>query len=130
MVAAEMAGADMWKTGFIGVQLAATAYLLPYLWAFNPALILEGTLTAIVYVVTSCIAAGFLLAHSVTVLGNGKMGGWLSAIGMYGACIVVGSSTIWLGAENPSTLAVSAAGLGLVYAITRKIKVLDATPIG
>ena len=39
MVAAEMAGADMWKTGFIGVQLAATAYLLPYLWAFNPALI-------------------------------------------------------------------------------------------
>ena len=42
MVAAEMAGADMWKTGFIGVQLAATAYLLPYLWAFNPALLLEG----------------------------------------------------------------------------------------
>ena len=35
MVAAEMAGADMWKTGFIGVQLAATAYMLPYLWAFN-----------------------------------------------------------------------------------------------
>ena len=128
MVAAEMAGADMWKTGFIGVQLAATAYLLPYLWAFNPALILDGSTMAVVYVVTTCIAAGFLLAHSVTVLGRGKAGGWLAAIGMYAACLTVGSSTIWLGAENPATLAVAAAGLGLVYAITRTIKVLDPAP--
>ena len=125
MVAAEMAGADMWKTGFIGVQLAATAYLLPYLWAFNPALILDGTTMAIVYVVATCIAAGFLLAHSVTVLGSGKAGGWLAAAGMYAGCLVVGSSTIWLGDENPATLVVAAAGLGMVYFITRKIKVLD-----
>ena len=125
MVAAEMAGADMWKTGFIGVQLAATAYLLPYLWAFNPALILDGTTMAIVYVVATCIAAGFLLAHSVTVLGSGKAGGWLAAAGMYAGCLVVGSSTIWLGDENPVTLVVAAAGMGMVYFITRKIKVLD-----
>ena len=129
MVAAEMAGADMWKTGFIGVQLAATAYLLPYLWAFNPALILDGTTMAIVYVVATCIAAGFLLAHSVTVLGSGKAGGWLAAAGMYAGCLVVGSSTIWLGDENPATLVVAAAGLGMVYFITRKIKVLAPAPV-
>ena len=122
MVAAEMAGADMWKTGFIGVQLAATAYLLPYLWAFNPALILEGSNAAILYVVATAAAAGMLLAHSVTVLGRGNAGGWLAAIGMYAACLIVGSSTVWLGAENPATLAVAAAGLGLVYFVTRRIK--------
>ncbi|MFT7573563.1 MAG: TRAP transporter 4TM/12TM fusion protein [Paracoccaceae bacterium] len=125
MVAAEMAGADMWKTGFIGVQLAATAYLLPYLWAFNPALLLEGTTTAIIYGVTTAIAAGFLLAHSVTVLGTGNVIGWLSAIGMYVAALTVGSSTIWLGVENPLTLAVAAGGMALVYAITRTVKVLE-----
>ena len=70
-----MAGADMWKTGFIGVQLAATAYLLPYLWAFNPALILEGTTVAIIYAITTAVSGGFLLAHSVTVLGTGKIVG-------------------------------------------------------
>ena len=66
MVAAEMAGADMWKTGFIGVQLAATAYLLPYLWAFNPALILDGSTMAVVYVVTTCIAAGWAEGRPAT----------------------------------------------------------------
>lgn len=122
MVAAEMAGADMWKTGFIGVQLAATAYLLPYLWAFNPALLLEGSLMAIAYGIITCVSAGFLLAHSVTVFGRGDGAGWLSAIGMYAACLVVGSSTIWLGAESPYTLLVAAAGIGLVVMIVKRVK--------
>ena len=125
MVAAEMAGADMWKTGFIGVQLAATAYMLPYLWAFNPALLLQGSTVAIAYAIITCIAAGFLLAHSVTVLGTGNATGWLSAAGMYIAALTVGSSTIWLGVENPATLAVAAAGMGLVYFVTRRVKVLE-----
>lgn len=127
MVAAEMAGADMWKTGFIGVQLAATAYLLPYLWAFNPALLLDGTTVAIAYAITTAIAAGFLLAHSVTVLGIGNTVGWLSAIGMYIAALFVGSSTIWLGVENPLTLAVAAGGMVVVYLITKSVKVLEPT---
>lgn len=130
MVAAEMAGADMWKTGFIGVQLAATAYMLPYLWAFNPALILDGSTTAIIYVVATAISAGFLLAHSVTVLGKGQAGGWLSAIGMYAACLVVGSSTIWLGVENPANIAVAAAGLIGVFLITKRFKVGHAAEAG
>jgi TRAP transporter 4TM/12TM fusion protein len=125
MVAAEMAGADMWKTGFIGVQLAATAYLLPYLWAFNPALLLQGTTIAILFAITTAISAGFLLAHSVTVLGTGNAVGWLSAIGMYVAALTVGSSTIWLGVENPLTLVVAAAGMGVVYLITKSVKVLE-----
>jgi len=125
MVAAEMAGADMWKTGFIGVQLAATAYMLPYLWAFNPALLLQGTTVAIAYGIITCIAAGFLLAHSVTVLGTGNTMGWISAVGMYVAALIVGSSTIWLGVENPLTLAVAAGGLVIVYLITKTVKVLE-----
>lgn len=128
MVAAEMAGADMWKTGFVGVQLAATAYLLPYLWAFNPALLLEGTTVAIVYVIATCMSAGMLLAHTVTVLGSGNFAGWLSSIGMYAACLTVGSSTIWLGHESPLTLVVAAAGLVIVYLVTRSVKQVDVAP--
>jgi TRAP-type uncharacterized transport system fused permease subunit len=128
MVAAEMAGADMWKTGFIGVQLAASAYLLPFLWAFNPALLLEGSLIAIIYVVITAITAGFLLAHSVTVLGSGNAAGWAAAIGMYIACLVVGSSTIWISPESPLTLVVSAIGFALVYAVVKRVKVAELAP--
>ena len=125
MVAAEMAGADMWRTGFIGVQLAASAYLLPFLWAFNPALLLQGSLPAIIYVVITAITAGFLLAHSATVLGDGKAAGWAAAIGMYIACLVVGSSTIWIGPESPLTLVVAAIGLALVYSVMRRTRVTE-----
>ena len=128
MVAAEMAGADMWKTGFVGVQLAATAYLLPYLWAFNPALLLHGTVTEVVYVVISCVSAGFLLAHSVTVFGTGRFLGWCAAAGMYLACLVVGSSTLWLSEDSPLVLVVSALGFGAVYLITKRVRVLEAAP--
>ena len=126
MVAAEMAGADMWKTGFIGVQLAATAYLLPYLWAFNPALLLEGTTIAIAYVLITAVAGGFLLAHSVTVLGSGKISGWVYAVSMYVACLIVGSSTIWLGPENPVVLLVGGGSLVLVWFITKRVKIPSA----
>ena len=119
MVAAEMAGGDMWKTGLIGVQLAATAYLLPYLWAFNPALLLEGSLVQVIYAVVSAGAAGLLLAHSVTVFARGGRLGWLFGAGMYAACLVVGSSTIWLGPDSPLALVVAAAGCATVYAVLR-----------
>ena len=127
MVAAEMAGADMWRTGFIGVQLAATAYLLPYLWAFNPALLLDGSIIAITYAIATAISGGFLLAHSVTVLGLGGVTGWLSAIGMYITCLIVGSSTIWLGAENPTNIAVAVGGMVAVYLITKRFKAAALT---
>ena len=122
MVAAEMAGADMWKTGFIGVQLAATAYLLPYLWAFNPAMLLQGSLPSIIYAVSTAAAAGLLLANSVTVFGSGGTLAWVRSGLMYAACLVVGSSTIWLGPDSPLTLAVAAAGCVVVYGVVRRAR--------
>lgn len=119
MVAAEMAGGNMWKTGLIGVQLAATAYLLPYLWAFNPAVLLEGTLSQVICAVLSAGVAGLLLAHSVTVFARGGAQGFLFAAVMYLACLAVGSSTIWLGAEDPLVVAVAAAGVAFAWGALR-----------
>jgi len=46
---------------------------------------------------------------------------------MYVAALTVGSSTIWLGVENPLTLAVAAGGMGVVFLITKTVKVLEPT---
>ncbi len=120
MVAAGLAGSDMWRTGLIGVQLAAAAYLLPFLWVFNPALLFQGSWPAIVYVVTTAAAAGLLLAAAAsTPTRFGPAAGAGIAAALFAAALVVGSATIWLGAESPLTLLAAAAGVGAILLLRR-----------
>ena len=51
--AAAMARADFWKTGWTGMRLAISAYVVPFVFAFHPALILVGTWTDIVATVVT-----------------------------------------------------------------------------
>ena len=119
MVAAGIAGSDMWRTGLVGMQLAAAAYLLPFLWAFNPALVMEGSLVAVVYVSLTALAAGFLIAEAVITWGDGGLARIGLALFYFAAAIAVGGSTIWLGAESPLTLLAAAAGGGIAFAARR-----------
>ena len=119
MVAAGIAGSDMWRTGLVGVQLAAAAYLLPFLWAFNPALVMEGSWVAVVYVSLTALAAGFLIAEAVITWGDGGLARIGLALFYFAAAIAVGGSTIWLGAESPLTLLAAALGGGVAYLARR-----------
>jgi len=42
--AAAIAKADFWKTGWVGMRLGIVAYVVPFIFAFHPALIGHGTL--------------------------------------------------------------------------------------
>ncbi len=119
MVAAGIAGSDMWRTGLVGMQLAAAAYLLPFLWAFNPALVMEGSWVAVVYVGLTALAAGFLIAEAVITWGDGGIARIGLALFYFAAAIAVGGSTVWLGAESPLALPVAAAGGGIAYLARR-----------
>ncbi|MDF1774786.1 MAG: TRAP transporter fused permease subunit [Rhizobiaceae bacterium] len=89
--AATIAKSDMWSTGITGIKLAITAYLLPFVFAFNPALLMEGTWQEIAISVVTIIAAGFVLAE---VLANpDAYGGRLMRIVAFGLSIVIGAST-------------------------------------
>ena len=46
--AAAIARADFWKTGWTGMRLASVAYVVPFMFAFQPALILVGGVGEIV----------------------------------------------------------------------------------
>lgn len=43
ITAARLAGADPWRTSFEGIRLAWVAYVIPFLFAFSPELLLGGT---------------------------------------------------------------------------------------
>ncbi len=105
MVAAELAGSDMWRTGLVGVQLAITAYLLPFLWAFNPAILLDGTWQAIAIVILTSVVAGTMIGQSTLLLDRGGASGIAKAAAMFGAALLVGSATLWIGKETPLALA-------------------------
>lgn len=45
IAAAKISGSDMWKTSFLAMKLAWVAYVVPFLFAFSPELLLGGTAT-------------------------------------------------------------------------------------
>ncbi|NQV55992.1 MAG: TRAP transporter fused permease subunit [Rhodospirillales bacterium] len=116
MVAAGMAGSDMWRTGLVGMRLAVAAYLLPFLWAFNPALLFDGTPLAIFYAFVSAAVAGWILARGFQDFEPTSAIGILWPLLLLIGALFVGSSTIWFGQESLWAIALSVAGsLVLLY---------------
>jgi TRAP transporter 4TM/12TM fusion protein len=60
--AAAIAHSDFWKTGWTGMRLGIAAYVVPFVFALHPALILKGPLTEIVFAVIASAIGTFLLA--------------------------------------------------------------------
>ena len=60
-VAAAIAKADFWRTGWTGMRLAIAAYIVPFIFAFHPALILVGTATEIILAVLTASLGIFFL---------------------------------------------------------------------
>ena len=61
--AAAIAGADVWKTGWKAFQLGIAAYIVPYMFVFNPGLLLIGPTSEVV--VARCDVADRRLLFSV-----------------------------------------------------------------
>jgi TRAP transporter 4TM/12TM fusion protein len=119
MVAAQIAGSDMWRTGLVGLQLAAAAFLMPFLWVFNPALLLQGTTLEIVYVVITTVIAGIVIGQMTKVVGSGGMMGSFGVVGLLVAAIFIGGGTVWFGTTHPAALIPAAAAL--IILVTMRI---------
>lgn len=116
MVAAQLAGSDMWRTGLIGLQLAVAAFLMPFLWVFNPAFLLEGSWQEIAIVIFTVFSAG-LIVGQMTRLTGARIGGVMSILVLLALTIFVGGATIWFGQTNPIAIATGVAGIALVYGL-------------
>ena len=89
--AATIAGSDMWQTGLTGMRLAAVAYLLPFVFAFNPALLMYGTWLEVGVSAVLVAVAGHVLAEALSsarAFGGGGLR-WLAGA----LALAVGGST-------------------------------------
>ncbi len=85
-VAAAIAKANFWKTGWTGMRLAIAAYVVPFVFAFHPALILVGTAGEIILAVVTASLGVIMLGagcagYLFRPLGWGKRGIlWLASL--------------------------------------------------
>ncbi|MEO3388050.1 TRAP transporter fused permease subunit [Mesorhizobium sp. CAU 1741] len=99
-VAAGLAEADMWKTGWTGMRFSFVAYLVPFIWVYDPALLLDGTWFAIVLVFATTVAAIMLISRSM-MFRRTTLTSWAIYLGLWIGAIAVGLSPIYVGAESP-----------------------------
>ncbi len=89
-----MAGSSMWRTGIMGMQLAAAAYLLPFLWAFNPAVLLYGSWFACTVAIVTASVAALLFGRMVILYGHGGVVGAAASATTFALALLVGSSSL------------------------------------
>lgn len=97
-VAASLAGADFWRTGWAGMRLGVVAYVVPFIFVFHPAMLMKGTLTEILLAVATA-------SIGVVLMGIGLAGflfrplGWLAraTVTLAGLMLIPAPSTeLWI----------------------------------
>ena len=63
--AASLAQADLWKTGLAAFRIAIPGFLIPYVFVFNHALLLKGSLFEIVWVTATTAIGCFGLSAGI-----------------------------------------------------------------
>src|SRR5690606_12015380 len=114
-VAAGLAGADMWRTGWLGMRMSAMAALLPFLWAYDSALLLEGSWLGILIVCCTTMAALMLIARGVGVFRGSRRLVMVWGLLLAATVLAIGTSPVWLGHESLLALLAAALGFALYY---------------
>jgi TRAP transporter 4TM/12TM fusion protein len=95
-VAANLAEASMWQTSTTAIRLAAGGYLLPFLFVYDPALLLYGSWLEIGVALIAAATGGLLLAAALENGANGLFGlAWRGGLAV--AAAVTGLAPHWLG---------------------------------
>ncbi len=118
-VAAGIANADMWRTGWISMRMSIMAALLPFLWAYDPALLMQGSWLGIVIVCCTTVAAILLIARGVGEIRGNQVVVVGSAALLALVVAAVGTSPIWIGPESPLALVIAVGALVLYFFMPR-----------
>jgi TRAP transporter 4TM/12TM fusion protein len=92
-VAAGLAEASFWRTSVAALKLAAVAYVIPFLWIYNPAIILDGTPAQIAVTLALLVASAVLLARGLAAGPDARAAGLAQISAAAGVGLLLG----WMG---------------------------------
>ncbi|MCV0395977.1 MAG: TRAP transporter fused permease subunit [Rhizobiaceae bacterium] len=122
--AASIAKSDMWQTGVTGVRLAFVAYLLPFVFAFNPSLIMKGTWLEIAVSCVTIYAGGHIMAE---VLARKRgFGSKLARIAAGLGGLVLFSFTALMPPSEPLAIGAAVLGIGILFVLAWIARRTDA----
>ncbi len=125
IVAARLAQANMWTTAFLGMRLGVVAYILPFVWVYNPALLMQGTTTEIVATLFNTVVAAYLLKLSMLESPIRALPNWLYEAAVMIAGLAVMVVTAAFGGFDLATIIVTAAGVAIAASILWSIRLND-----
>ncbi len=103
--AAGLAKANIWQAGFTAMRVAAPAYIIPFMFVYEPALLMEGEWTL---VLTSVVSA----AVGVIALAGGLFGYFIGVCSVWQRAFLIGAAMLLI---NPG-LVTDTIGAGLLLA--------------
>lgn len=120
IVAARLAEANMWTTGFLGMRIGIVAYCLPFVWVYNPSLLMEGTPVEIGFTLFNTVVAAFILKLSMQDYPTTAVPAWLFARTLMVFGLLVMAATAIFGTISLGSVGFTLAGLLLVVWLTLK----------
>ncbi|MBQ6373420.1 MAG: hypothetical protein IJJ45_02915 [Clostridia bacterium] len=78
--AAGIAGADAMKTGLRGMLFALVGFLVPFVFVYNPAILLQGTVIQIVLAAAQLLVGTYFLALAVSGFFRNELPMWMRLV--------------------------------------------------
>ncbi len=92
---AHIAGADMFKTGVQACKLGITAFLMPFMFVYNPSLLMQGTVLEVLRALATCMIAGIGLSCAVEgYLFHKRVPWWMRIFAFAAAILLIDQSLV------------------------------------
>lgn len=120
--AASLAKADLKATSIAGLRLGLSAFLIPFYFVYNPALLLIGSFEEIIIAAMILAIAGILLARALTLFACTFKNANIRALVDLTVSIAIGTAPLWLGRDNVLNYGVMAIGVFMIVFGNRFLK--------
>jgi TRAP-type uncharacterized transport system fused permease subunit len=110
-IACSISGSKLWETGWEAMRLGIAVFIVPFAFAYNQALLMQGSVGEIIAATVTAFAGCVFVAASMRGFFTEKLPFWGRVLTLLGGLALIGPTTVWT--------TTAGLGLGLVGAMGR-----------